>query len=291
MARSIWSGAISFGLVNIPIRLYSAISQKEVRFHMLHGKDGGRIQFKRACSVDGQEVPYEEIVKGYEIARGNYVVIDPQELERLDPKATRTVEIEDFVALSEIDPIFYEHWYHVAPDRGAGRAYALLLQAMERKQKVGIARMVMRTKGYLCALRPAGGALMLSTLLYADEVVPVENLEAELPDRDVAPRGKELEMAEQLIEVLSGKFEPEKYRDEYRDKVLQLIEKKAEGQEIVAPPEAPPEARVVNLADALAASLAAGRRRGNGGRTERRAPREEAVSAKKATKRPKRKSS
>jgi DNA end-binding protein Ku len=278
MPRAIWTGAISFGLVNVPVRLYSAQSPKSVSFHMLHGKDGGRIQMKRFCSVEEQEVPYEEIVKGFEVQKGRYVELDPRELEALDPAATRAIDIEDFVDLAEIDPVFYEASYHLVPDRGAGKAYRLLLEVMKRSKKVGIGRFVMRTRQHLAAVRPVGDGLMLSTMLYADEVVPQSELES--PGLGAEPKDRELQMAEQLVDSLSARFEPERYRDEYRERVLALVERKAEGQEIVVPPAPAQPARVVNLIDALAASLARARDRSPAGgherlsKGERRAPAE-----------------
>ncbi len=273
MPRPIWTGAISFGLVNVPVKLFSAVSQKEVHFHMLHDKDGARIKQKRVCSADGEEVPYEHIVKGYEVAKERYVAITKEELEAFDPKATSSIDIEDFVKLEEIDPIFYESTYHLVPDKKAVKAYALLRDAMQASGKVGIARMVMRTKQYLCCVRPSEGGLLLSTMLYADEVVPQSSLEG-LPDESASkPKEKELEMAKQLIDTLSGPFEPKKYKDEYREKVLALVEAKAEGEEIVTPPQEQGAAKVVNLMDALKKSLAAGevRHRPEAARTAREA--------------------
>lgn len=259
MPRSMWTGSISFGLVNVPVRLYSAVSQKEVRFHMLHGADGGRIQQKRVCSVDGQEVPWEEIVKGYELSRHRYVTVTPEELKALEPRATRSIDIEDFVALDEIDPIFFESTYYLAPDRGAAKAYRLLYEAMKRTGKVGIARVVLRTKKYLCTVRPLEKALALSTMLYADEVVPQDELGLPSPG-EVETRERELQMAEQLVESLTTRFEPAKYQDDFRERVLELIDRKAEGQEIVAPEVEEAPAQVINLIDALEASLAASRK-------------------------------
>lgn len=278
MARALWTGALTFGLVNVPVRLYGATSRKELRFHLLHAKDDGRVHYQRVCSVDGAVVPYEELVKGYEISRGQFVRVDPDELAKLLPRATRAIEIEAFVALSEIDPIYFETTYHVAPDKGAGRAFALLREAMERRQKVGIARMVLRTKQSLCAVRPGGSSLLLSTMLYADEVTGAEELGLTAEPATVRPR--ELELAEQLVEALSTRWTPQQYRDEYREEVLALIRRKAEGEQIVAPPEEVP-ARVVDLADALAASLEASRTR-RGPRAERRAPAEARAVAKRA---------
>ena len=279
MARAIWSGSISFGLVNIPVKLFSAVSQKEVRFHMLHDADGARINLRRICSAEDVEVPYEHVVKGYELSRGRYVTVTAEELEAADPKGARTIDLQDFVEVAEIDPVYYDQTYHLAPDRGADKAYGLLLEAMRASGKVGIARVVLRTRQTLCCVRPMGGALALSTMNYADEIVPAEELE--LP-RARSPAPRELEMAERLVASLSTHFDPTRYHDEHREKVLALIERKAAGQEVVAPPSEP-AAKVVDLADALAASLAAARHEGGargGERTEagsrhaaRRAPR------------------
>jgi DNA end-binding protein Ku len=255
MARSIWRGAISFGLVNVPVKLYSAVSKKTVRFNQLHDEDGQRIQMKRVCSADGEEVPYEHIVKGYEISPDRYVVISPEELDALDPAKTRTIDIEDFVDLDEIDPLFYEHPYYLVPDTGASKAYKLLLSALEQTNKVAIARVVIRSKEYLTAIRPANGVLTMETMLFSDELVPVDSLD-ELPDEDVKATQREVQMARQLIESLAADFDPTKYKDEYRERVLELIEAKAEGQEIAMPevPEQPSE--VPDLMAALEASLA-----------------------------------
>lgn len=247
---------MSFGLVNIPVKLYSAISPKDIHFHMLHAADGVRIQQKRVCPADGKEVAYENLVKGYEIAPGQYVVVRPEELEALDPKATHTIDIADFVSLPEIDPIHFEHSYYIVPNQGAEKAYALLLRAMTEANKVAIARMVLRTKEYLVAIRPLGRILSVVTLLFADEVVPPNAL-PNLPREDVDVNPRELAMARQLIASLSTKFRPEHYHDEYRARVLELIERKAEGKEIVSQPEEQPTAKVINLMEALEASLAA----------------------------------
>jgi len=255
MPRSIWRGAISFGLVNVPVKLYSAVSKKTVRFNQLHDADGQRIQMKRVCAADGEEVPFEHIVKGYEISPDRYVVISPEELEALDPAKTRTIDIEDFVDLDEIDPLFYEHPYYLVPDTGASKAYKLLYAALEQTNKVAIARVVIRSKEYLTAIRPTNGVLTMETMLFSDELVPVDSLD-ELPDDDVNATEREVQMARQLIESLAADFEPAKYKDEYRQRVLELIEAKAEGQEI-AVPEVPEEPSAVpDLMAALEASLA-----------------------------------
>lgn len=259
MPRSLWTGSLSFGLVNIPVKLYNAVSPKDIRFHLLHDKDGVRIKQKRVCPADGEEVSADHLVKGYEIAPDQYVKITPEELENLDPKATHTIDIEDFVGIDEIDPIYYEHTYYVAPQTTAANAYALLLTAMKKSHKVAIARIVLRTKQYLAAVRPHGNALMLSTLLFADEVVSQETL-TDLPDRDIDVNPRQLTMAEQLIDSLTASFDPAKYHDEYRSRVLALIERKAEGEEIIAQPQAKESAKVINLMEALEASLAASKR-------------------------------
>jgi DNA end-binding protein Ku len=256
MARAIWSGSISFGLVNVPIKLYTAVSPKDVRFNQLEEGTGARVRQKRVSAETGEEVPYERIVKGYEISPDRYVVITPEELDSLDPKATHTIDIEDFVELDQIDPLFYERPYYLVPDRAGSKAYALLVRAMKESNKVAIARMVLRTKQYLAAIRPLGDVLVLETMLFNDEVVPAEELDG-VPGEDVEVSERELKMARQLIESLSTDFEPESYRDEYRERVLALIEAKAEGQEIVAPAISEEPTPAVDLMAALEASLAA----------------------------------
>jgi DNA end-binding protein Ku len=257
MARSIWSGAISFGLVNVPVKLFSAVSRKTVRFNQLNQETGNRIQQKRVDPETGEEVPYEQIVKGFELTKDRYVVITPDELDALDPERTRTIDIEDFVDLEDIDPIYYDHPYYLVPDKGAAKAYGLLLNAMEGSEKVAIARVVIRSKEQLVAIRPAGDILMMETMIFHDEVVPHDDLD-DLPDsKDLKVSDREVKMAQQLIDSLSSEFDPSQYRDEYRDKVLELIERKASGEEIAVQPEAPAPAKVPDLMAALEASLAA----------------------------------
>ena len=276
MPRAIWSGAISFGLVNVPIKLFTATSPKDVRFHQLHDKDGARIQQKRVCSKDGEEVPMEHIVKGYEVSRDKYVLITPEELDALDPKASRTIHILDFVDLEEIDPVYFDSTYYMVPEKGAGKAYALLLEAMRKSKKVAIARVVLRQKQHLVALRPLRNALSMETMLYADEVVSPETLDG-LPE-DVEVTDRELAVAQQLIDSLADDFKPERYRDDYRERVLEMIERKAEGQEMVIAEEEEEQAPVVDLMAALEASLAAAK-------TRREAEPEEEKPAKPARKR------
>jgi DNA end-binding protein Ku len=256
MPRAIWSGSISFGLVNIPVKLYSAVSRKTVHFNQLDARTNTRIKQKRVSTDDGTEVPYEQIVKGYELASGAYVVVSDDELAALDPKALRTIDIDEFVDLAEIDPIFYDSAYYLAPDKAA-KPYALLAEAMRGSEKVGIAHFVMRTKQYLAAVRAKDGVLMLSTMVYADEVNPAEEIPelAELDDVEVSE--KELEMARQLVDSLAVDFEPEKFQDDYREAVLDLIERKAAGEEVIAPAAAIEPDKVIDLMAALEASVAA----------------------------------
>jgi DNA end-binding protein Ku len=260
--RPIWSGSISFGLVNVPVKLFTAVRKKTVRFHQLHAEDGGRIQQKRVCSVDGEEVAFEDLAKGYELYPGQYVMIEPEELDALDPEATQTIDIEDFVELEEVDPLYYDSSYYLVPDARGAKAYRLLLDAMRQSGRVGIARVVMRTKQYLCAVRPVGEALVLTTMNFADEVVGQEEIEG-LPGEQEAGE-RELKMAEALIESLATPWEPDKYEDTYREKVLELIEAKSAGQELVTQPTATPTAPVIDLMAALEASLAQTRQEGPG---------------------------
>jgi DNA end-binding protein Ku len=256
MPRAIWSGAISFGLVNVPVKLYSATSPKTVRFHQLSGKTGARIKQKRVDPSTGEEVAYEDIVKGYELTPERYVMIGPDELEALDPKATKTIDIEEFVEISDIDPIYYDHSYYLAPAAGGAKAYRLLLEAMRESGKVAIGKIVIRSKQQLCALRPAGQVMALSTMLFGDEVLPADRLD-ELDAIDEAEASeRELTMAQQLISSLSADFDPGKFKDEYRERVLDLIERKAAGEEIAVQPEAEEEAPAPDLMAALEASLA-----------------------------------
>jgi DNA end-binding protein Ku len=257
MARAIWSGAISFGLVNVPVKLYTATSPKTVRFNQLSSKTGARIRQKRVDPTTDEEVPYEEIVKGYEITPDRYVMITNEELEALDPKATRMVDIEEFVDLSDIDPIYYDHNYYLAPTAGGAKAYRLLLDAMREAGKVGIGKVVLRSKQQLCALRPTGDVLALTTMLWGDEVLSPDRLDEIGEIEEAQATDRELKMAEQLIDSLSADFEPTKFHDEYREQVLALIEAKANGEEIAVQPQVEEPAAAPDLMAALEASLAA----------------------------------
>lgn len=252
-----WSGSISFGLVNIPVKLYAAVSRKSVRFNQIDRNTGARIKYKKVSADSGDEVTNDDIVKGYELPSGDYVTVSDDELAQLDPKASRTIDIEEFVDLADIDPVFYDSAYLLAPDKATAKPYALLARAMEQSGKVGIARVVMRTKQYLCAVRPQDGKLVMSTMVYADEI----NDPTQIPELaqldDVEVSDKELVMAEQLIASLSETFEPAKYTDTYRTKVLEVIERKAAGEEDVVTTPEPQEEKVVDLMAALEGSVAA----------------------------------
>jgi DNA end-binding protein Ku len=273
MPRAIWTGAISFGMVTVPVKLYSAVNRKTVRFHQLSGKSGIRVSQKRIDPQSGEEVPYESIVKGYEIAPDRYVVIEPGELETLQPKKTKTIEIEDFVELSQIDPMYYDHPYYLAPGPGGAKPYRLLLEAMRDTNKVAIARVVIRSKEQLVAVRPMGDALGMATMLFADEVLPPDRIDELADAAEVKTTKRELDVAKQLVESLAGDFEPEKYHDTYRADVLAMIERKAQGEEIAVQP-APEEISepAPDLMSALKASLEAVRAREGDGAGKRRKP-------------------
>lgn len=257
MPRPIWSGAISFGLISIPVRLFPAVKRKNVSFNQIDSQTGSRVKMKRVSAESGDEVPYEDIVKGYEITKDNYVFVTDEELGSLDPKKSRTIDIVEFVQLDEIDPVFYDSAYVIAPDELSAKAYTVLTQAMESAGMVAIASFVMRTKQYLCALRPAEGKLVLSTMVYGDEVVDFNEIEAFDYLEGVEIKPAELAMAEQLVESLSAEFEPAKFEDDYRQRVLELIQAKADGEEMVFAEPEEPTAEVIDLAAALEASVAA----------------------------------
>jgi DNA end-binding protein Ku len=261
--RPVWSGSISFGLVNIPVRLFTAVREQRVAFHLLHDQDKARLRRKIVSSTTGKEIHPEHIVRGYEVAKDKYVVVTQEELEACAPEKTRAIEITDFVHLSEIDPVYYERPYYVLPQKGAARSYRLILAAMKRSKRVGIARVVIHEKEYLAALRPLGDLIVLSTMNLHDEIVPVEPIEHQVSHVHVAER--EVKAAEKVIGSMTEKFDPKRYRDEYRDCVLKAIERRAQEEAPVAPPapaggkekaSKPHEARAADLMSALEASLA-----------------------------------
>ncbi len=254
MARSIWTGSLSFGLVNIPVKLVTAVREERVAFHLLHDQDKVRLKQKMVCPEDGKEVHREHMVKGYEISPDRYVIVREEELEAVAPKSSRVIEISDFVNLAEIDPVYFDKPYYLLPGKNAEKAYTLLTQAMEKTGKVGIAKFTMRSKEYLAALRPSEGVIVLETMHFANEVTPTTKVD-EVP-RDVKVEGRELHMAEKLIEGLSADFKPEQYHDEYRARVLELVKKKAHGENVVRQPQqAERETRASDLMAALEASL------------------------------------
>jgi len=268
MARAIWSGSISFGLVNIPIKVVTAVTDKEIRFHMLHEKDGTRIKFKRICPTEEKEVPNEEIVRGYEVSRGEYVTFTDEELEAADPEAARTIDISEFVLLDEIDPSYYDKPYYLIPDKNADKPYALLLAALQKTEKVAIARVVMRDKEYLVALRPKGDALTMSTMHFFEEVVPPEAVTEEMKADPASVDKKQLMLAEQLIESLTEEFDPAKHKNTHREKVQALIDAKIKGQKVVVEPTAKAAVKTVDLMAALESSLAKVRSRGSAAKDE-----------------------
>ncbi|MFN8037406.1 MAG: Ku protein [Acidimicrobiia bacterium] len=253
MPSTIWSGSISFGLVTVPVRLTPATRSRDVSFNQLEEGTGARIRYRRVSEATGEEVPAERIVKGYEIAKGRYVIVDRAELDAMAPKSTRAIDIEDFVDLDQIDPIYFESPYYVLPDKNAAKPYRLLVETMKQMRKVAIGRVVIRSKEHLVAIRPLDGLLCVETMRYADEVISRDELGPVAQDVDVSE--KELAMARQLIESLAGEFDASRYHDEYREQLLELIERKAAGEEIVARPAAEAPAKVLDLMAALEASL------------------------------------
>jgi DNA end-binding protein Ku len=252
----VWSGTISFGLVAIPIKLFHGVSKKSVSFNQLDERTMSRIRLKKVSAETGEDVPDDHIVKGYELSKGRYVVVDPDELEPFIPSATKSIDLEEFVDLDEIDPVYFDTPYIVAPDK-TPKPYVLLARAMEEAGKVAIGRFVMRNKQYVAALRAQDGKLLMSTMVFADEVVKIASID-ELEGLDeIDISSKEVKMAEALVASLSASFEPDKYRDEYREQVLDLIERKAGGEEFEAPAAVAAPPKVVDLMAALEASVKA----------------------------------
>jgi len=253
MPRAIWSGAINFGLVSVPVKMYTAVKPKDIAFHQVDEKTGARIRYKRVSEKSGREVPYEQIAKGFEVSDDEYVVIEPKELEKLTPEKTHTIDIEDFVELEQIDPIYYQTTYFLSPDTGGDKAYTLLLKAMKDSEKVAIGRVVIRTKEYLAAIRPYDRALALETMYFPDEIVSDASIPGLPKQQRTADR--EMKMAKQLIDSLSTDFDPDKYHDEYRKRVEGLIKKKAKGETITIHEEGKETKKVVDLIEALKASV------------------------------------
>ncbi len=255
MPRPVWTGTISFGLVAIPVKLFHAVRRQSVSFNQLDDRTMSRIKYRKVSALDGEEVPDDHIVKGYEVSKERYIVVDPDELEPFIPSATKTVDLEEFVDLEEIDPVFYDSAYYVAPGSNP-KPYVLLARAMEESNKVAIGRFVMRNKQYTAAIRAEDGRLVMSTLAYADEVLDPSTID-ELRDLDaVDVSAKEIAMAESLVDSLTAAFDPAKYRDEYREQVLDLIQIKASGEAFELPETVAEKPKVVDLMAALEASVA-----------------------------------
>jgi len=259
MARAIWSGTISFGLLNVPVKLYSAVARRGISLREIRQSDGARIRHRRVAEGTDEEVPYGEIVKAFEITPDRYVPLSKNEMEALAPEKTRAIEVQDFVDLEQIDPIYFDSPYYLGPAEGAEKAYSLLARAMEESGKVAIARFVFRNKEHLAALRPNEGVLTLTTMRFADEVVPPSELDDVLPEGKPKVAEQEVEMAEQLIDSLTREFDPAAYRDEYREQLLALIERKAEGKDVLEAPEVeePQATSAPDLMSALEESIAA----------------------------------
>src|SRR3954470_19052225 len=257
MARAIWSGSISFGLLNVPVKLYSAVARRGISLREIRESDGARIRHRRVAEGTDEEVPYEKIQKAFEITSGNYVPISKDEMAALAPEKTRAIEVQDFVDLQQIDPIYFDSPYYLGPADGAEKAYSLLAQALERSGKVAIARFVFRNKEHLAAIRPGDGVLTLTTMRFADEVVPPDELDDVLPSEKPKIGKREIEMAEQLIDSLTRDFDPSIYRDEYREELLAMIERKAAGEDVVAAPQEDREpTKAPDLMAALEQSIA-----------------------------------
>jgi DNA end-binding protein Ku len=260
MARAIWTGSVAFGLVNVPVKLYAATEAKDIRFHQFQKDTGKRVHNRRVAEGTDDEVPYDDIVKGYEAHKGEFVIVTPEELEAVAPGASRTIDIEDFVELADVDPVFFERSYYLGPaDKGAAPTYRLLLDAMADTGKAAIGRFVMRTKEYLAAIRPGEGALVLETLYFDDEIRDAADVVGDVPKAKVGER--EMRIARQLIDSMATDWDPSRYQDTYRERVLDLLERKAEGEEVVLE-EPKPRGRVLDLMAALEQSLESARQGG-----------------------------
>ncbi|HYG95783.1 MAG TPA: Ku protein [Solirubrobacterales bacterium] len=281
MARAIWSGTISFGLLNVPVRMYSAVARRNIALREIRESDSARIKHRRVAEGTDEEVPYENIVKAYELSPGQYVPLSKDEMSALAPEKTRAIDVQDFVDIEEIDPMYFDSPYYLGPADGAEKAYSLLASAMESSGKAAISRFVFRNKEHLSAIRASDGVLTLTTMRFHDEVVPADELDV-LPEKKQKVAKREREMAEQLIDSLSTEFEPNQYRDEYREQLLALIEQKAEGKEIVAPEtEAPKETKAPDLMAALEESIAAVKDKGSSSGSSKKSKPAKAKAAKK----------
>jgi DNA end-binding protein Ku len=262
MAHAIWSGAINFGLVTIPVKLFTAVKTNEMSFNLLHAKDEGRIKYERVCSADGKPVPWDEIVKGYEFEKGEYVILTDEDFKKVNPEATQSVDIVEFVELAKIDTMFFDKPYYLEPTKQGRHAYALLREALADSKRVAIARVVIRTKEYIAAVKPVEDALVLELMHWADEIVAADTLD--VPGQEKMPE-KEMSMARMLIDTMSvDEFQPEKFETKYRDELMTMIEARAAGKELPTAKKAPARSKVVNLMDVLAQSLEESKKRRTG---------------------------
>lgn len=253
MAHAIWSGSINFGLVTIPVKLFTAVRPSELSFNLLHAKDEGRIKYERLCSIENKPVPWDEIVKGYEYEKGEYVIITDEDFKKVNPEATQSVDIMEFVELEQIDPMYFDKPYYLEPTKQGRHAYALLREALAQANKVAIARVVIRTKESIAAVKPSGEALVLELMHWADELVDQSDLDFPADTKLPEP---EMKMAKMLIDSMSApEFEPDKYTNRYHEELMALIEARATGKELPRPKKAPARPKVVNLMDVLQQSL------------------------------------
>lgn len=267
--RAIWKGSISFGLINIPVSLYAATRREELKFRLLRARDLSPVNYKRVAEADGKEVPWDQIVKGYEHEKGKFVVLRDEDFQRIDVEATQTVDIIDFVALSEINPMFFHKPFYMEPTKGSAKAYVLLRETLRGTGKVGMAKVVIKTRQYLAAVKPTGNALLLELMHFGNELLDAGELH--LPARPDVRKG-ELDMAKALVNQMTEKWDPARYQDDYRSALLELIEKKVESggrTPRVAKAKAPPKTNVVDLAEVLRRSLGEARK---GNRPAKRAP-------------------
>jgi DNA end-binding protein Ku len=267
MARAIWKGAVSFGMVSIPIKLYTATDEKDVSFNLLHKKDGERIKQQRYCPADDAVIEWNDVARGYEIAPDQYVIMEPEDFEKVPVDTTHTIEITDFVPSEQIDPIYYQKTYYLEPEKIGGKPFALLREVLKDSKLVALAKVTLRQKEQLCTLRAYNNTISLETMFYADEIRATDDLD--MPE-DATLGEKELKMAKSLVDMLTGDFAPEKYHDNYRAALLELIERKSEGQEITRP--APVAGKVTDLMEALRASVEAARREKAGASAGANAP-------------------
>ncbi|MBV9334175.1 MAG: Ku protein [Candidatus Eremiobacteraeota bacterium] len=259
MAHAIWSGSINFGLVTIPVKLFTAVKTDELSFNLLHAKDEGRIKYERICSLEDRPVPWDEIVKGYEYEKGQYVLLTDEDFKKVNPEATQSVDILEFIELDKINPMYFDKPYYLEPTKQGRHAYALLRETLAHTNRVAIARVVIRTKEYIAAVKPLEDALVLELMHWASEIVAADTID--VPERTKLPE-KELKMAQMLVDTMSvDEFEPEKFTNKYHDELLTMIEARAAGKELPKPKKAPTRAKVVNLMDVLAQSLEESKKR------------------------------